>query len=153
MEHEEFMKRAIGLARATPSHPFGAVIVDVSRGSVMAEGANQSTVNATWHGEIVAINQFFANGVHPASDCLLYTTAEPCPMCQSAILWAGFRGVVFGTSIEYLAQTGWQQIGISSREICERTPFAKCHIMGGVMERECNSLFDFARSRQAGGQA
>lgn len=147
------MERAIELAKNAPSHPFGAVIVDVLRGSIVAEGFNQAKVNSTWHGEIVAINQFFARDHQAASECLLYTTAEPCPMCQSAILWAGFQGVVFGTSIEYLSQTGWRQIGISSREICGRTPFATCRIVGGVMERECNALFDLARSLHGEGQA
>jgi len=84
--HEGFMRRAIALAGNNPKYPFGALLVDAAKGSVVAEGWNRSAQNPTWHGEIDAINQCAAK--HPAIDwtkLILYTTAEPCPMCQSAV--------------------------------------------------------------------
>ena len=66
--------------------PFGAVIVDSTTGDVVARGHNRSKENPTFHGEIDAINRCAAE--HPGIDwskLVTYTTAEPCPMCQSAM--------------------------------------------------------------------
>ncbi len=62
-------------------------------------------------------------------------------MCQGAILWAGVSRVVFGTSIDTLKHLGWKQIDISAAEVIQRTPEAECHLVGGVLEQECNALF------------
>ncbi len=114
----------------------------------MAEGWNRSAQNPTWHGEIDAINQCAAK--HPAIEwtkLILYTTAEPCPMCQSAVAWAGISMVVFGSSIPYLESLHWSQINIRAEEIARRTPFRKCAIIGGILETECNALFRAAAGR------
>lgn len=47
----------------------------------------------------------------------LYTNAESCPMCASAIRWAGFREYIYGTSINTLIDKGWGQIRISSVDV------------------------------------
>ncbi|KAI0550470.1 hypothetical protein F4679DRAFT_542533 [Xylaria curta] len=54
-------------------------------------------------------------------DLTLYTNGEPCPMCASAIRWAGFRECVYGTSIDTLIRLGWYQIEVPSREIFARS--------------------------------
>lgn len=144
--HERFMRRAIQLAGNNPKYPFGALLVDAAKASVVAEGWNRSAQNPTWHGEIDAINQCAAK--HPAIDwtrLVLYTTAEPCPMCQSAVAWAGIGTVVFGSSIPFLKSLSWSQIDIRAAEVAKRTPFRKCAIIGGVLEPECNALFRAAR--------
>jgi tRNA(adenine34) deaminase len=51
----------------------------------------------------------------------LYTTAEPCAMCQSAVEWAGIPIVYYGTSIPYLRKLGWHQIDIRAEEVVRRT--------------------------------
>lgn len=51
------------------------------------------------------------------ADLTLYTNAESCPMCASAIRWAGFKEYVYGTSIDTLIEKGWGQIRISSVDI------------------------------------
>ena len=66
-------------------------------------------------------------------------------MCQGAILWAGIRRVVFGTSIETLRKLGWRQIEIPAAEVVRRTPEAECELIGAVLERECDDLFRVAR--------
>ena len=68
-------------------------------------------------------------------------------MCQGAILWAGIPEVVFGTSIRTLVQLGWSQIDIKAEEVARRAPFAQCTLIGGVLERECDALFQAARQR------
>ena len=141
-EHEAFMRRAIELARQVPAFPFGAVLVLPDTGEVVAEGWNRSVENPTWHGEIDAINR--CAQARPDIDwsrTTLYTTAEPCPMCMAAILWAGIPRVVFGTSIRQLQRLGWHQIDITSEEVARRTPFRSCTLVGGVLAAECDALF------------
>lgn len=142
LDHERHMRRAISLTTNTPDLPFGAVIVNLKSGEIVAEGWNRSTINPIWHGEIDAINALFRT--HPAiatSELVLYTTAEPCPMCMSAILWSGITMVVSGTSIRFLQKHGWRQIDLRAEELVSRSPAWKCTIISGVLENECNALF------------
>jgi len=139
------MRRAIELAGNVPELPFAAVIVDQDTGEVVSEGWNKSSINPTWHGEIDAINQMAKAGCDwKVTPLALYTTAEPCPMCQGAIHWTGIETVVFGTSIRFLQQLGWKQIDILAEEVAQRTPFSKCRLIGGMLEDQCNSLFEAA---------
>ncbi len=152
LNHERYMRQAIALAAHVPERPFAAVIVDRVTGGVIAEGWNRSDENPTWHGEIDAINRLIANG--STIDCsrlVLYTTAEPCPMCQGAILWAGVGSVVYGTSIRFLIDIGWRQIDIRAEEVVRRSPGWRCLVVGGVLESECNDLF-LTTSRAAPGR-
>lgn len=145
LDHEQYMRRAIELADNVPDFPFAAVIVDQDTGAVLSEGWNKSSINPTWHGEIDAINQMAEAGCDwKGTSLTLYTTAEPCPMCQGAIQWTGIETVVFGTSIRFLQQLGWKQIDISAQEVAQRTPFSTCRLMGGILEDECNLLFEAA---------
>lgn len=145
--HDAHMRRAIAAAGHAPELPFGTVIVDDRTQAVLAEGWNRSSINPTWHGEIDAINRLAE--LHPGIDgrgLILYTTAEPCPMCQGAILWAGIGMVVFGTSIRFLQAQGWRQIDIMADEVVRRSPSWHCTVIGGVLDTECNALFLAARS-------
>jgi len=149
--HEYYMRRAIELGRHNPHYPFGAVIVDGQTGAVMAEGWNRVSENPIWHGEIDAINRCAHD--HPGIDwkrLTLYTTGEPCPMCQSAIHWASISVVVFGTSIRTLQRQGWGQIDILSEEVVRRASTCRCTIVGGVLEAECDALFEEALKLQKG---
>ena len=140
--HEQFMQRAIEVARQNPAAPFGALLVGIDSGEILAEGVNRGGENPTWHGETDVINRFAR--LHPEADwgrLRMVTTAEPCCMCQGAILWAGIREVVYGTSIATLQRLGWRQIDIPAHEVTRRTPFAECKLIGGVLERECDELF------------
>lgn len=141
-EREKYMRRAIELAKRVPALPFSAVLVRDKDSEIVAEGYNRSTENPTWHGEIDVLNRCAAS--HPGIDwssLVLFTTAEPCPMCAAAILWAGLRGIVFGSSIPYLQSLGWWQIDLRAAEVLGRTPFRSCQLIGGVLESECNALF------------
>ena len=143
MDHEFFMRRAIALTANCPQLPFGALIVHAYTGVVLAEGWNRSAVNPTWHGEIDAINRLAESGeVDDPSRLVLYTTAEPCAMCLAAVLWTGIGTVVFGSSIRYLQQRGWRQIDIFADEVVRRSPGWACTLIGGVLEPECNALFE-----------
>ncbi len=62
-------------------------------------------------------------------------------------LWAGIETVVFGTSIRSLQRLGWRQIDILAEEVVRRSPGWTCVLIGGVLEQECDSLFELAMSR------
>ncbi len=142
LDHEFFMRRAIELALNVPNVPFGALIVNCDTDEILAEGWNKTNINPTWHGEIDAINQLVLRQESlDASKLVLYTTAEPCPMCQAAILWAGIGMVVFGTSIRFLQNNGWHQIDILAQEVIHRSPHWSCKLISGVLEKDCNALF------------
>ena len=65
-------------------------------------------------------------------------------MCQAAIILTGIEMVVFGTSIRSLQRMGWRQIDILAEEVIRSSPAWKCAILGGMLEQECNALFEFA---------
>ena len=140
--HERFMRLAIEQARRNPAFPFGAVIVRASDQQVMAAGANEGRANPTLHGEIRAIHDYVARNGHQGWDeTVLYTTGEPCPMCMSAIIWAGIGGVVYATSIAGLKQVGYDQIDIASPAVAASAPFWHGGILGGILAAETDRMF------------
>ena len=77
--------------------PVGAVVV--CRGRVIARGHNMSeTLNdPTAHAEMIAITSATeALGGKRLTDCTLYVTVEPCPMCAAALAWAQIGRIVYG---------------------------------------------------------
>ena len=140
-DDEVYMKRAIRLAGNVPKFPFGALLVDHEK-KVVAEGWNRSVHNPTWHGEMDAINKCAASGVKVDwTKLTLYTTAEPCAMCQGAVAWSGIKRVVFGSSIPFLKTLDWWAIDIRADELSRLAKFRNCTVVGGVLEEECNKLF------------
>ena len=140
-DDEQYMRRAIRLASNNPKYPFAAVMVDQQK-RVVAEGWNRSAQNPTWHGEMDAINKCAA--ADPKIDwtkLTLYTTAEPCAMCQGAVAWAGISRVVFGSSIPFLKSLDWWAIDIRAEELSRLAAFRQCTVVGGILEEECNKLF------------
>lgn len=88
--------------------PFGAVIVQ--KGRVMAKAHNRviSTRDPTAHAEILAIRKAAKKlGRFNLSDCAIYSTCEPCPMCLSAIHWAKMKKLYFGCSRKDAARIGF----------------------------------------------
>jgi len=136
------MRLAIAEARANPLFPFGVVVVRTADRQVLAKGVNGSAANPAHHGEIVAMNDYVArHGNRGWGEAVLYTTGEPCPMCMSAMVWAGMGGVVYGTPISKLAQYGINQILIPSAMISRASPFYQGFILGHVLEAETDALF------------
>ncbi len=145
VDHQSHMRRAIEVARKNRFAPFGAILVDVEGNRTVMEGLNRSAENPILHGEIDAINRYAGSGLNRWGHLRLYTTAEPCCMCQSAIIWAGIPEVVFGTSIAKLVELGWNQFRLSATEVAASAAFARCKIIGGVLADECDRLFEMAR--------
>lgn len=81
--------------------PFGAVIV--RNGEVIACEHNNvlASNDPTAHAEITAIRVACKQlGTYTLSDCVMYSSAEPCPMCRGAILWSGIRKVYYGCNYD-----------------------------------------------------
>jgi guanine deaminase len=77
--------------------PFGAVIVRNGEIIAMAHNEVLGTNDPTAHAEIVAIRRAAVHlGRFRLSDCAIYSTCEPCPMCLAAIHWAGITKLHFG---------------------------------------------------------
>ena len=148
-DHEKAMLAAIAMAKQAPKAPFGAVLVDNREGKVVAQGVNRAQNNPTWHGEIDVINRYSAACAEPQWQHLtLYTTAEPCPMCMSAIAWAGIPQVVYGTDIPTLQQQGWNQLELRASDVSKSATFRTIELVGGVLKNECDRLFAQAQTRR-----
>jgi tRNA(Arg) A34 adenosine deaminase TadA len=77
---------------------FGAAILKKSDLSLVVAGTNAETENPLFHGEVSALNAFYRlpAAARPATrDCLFLSTHEPCPLCLSAITWAGFDNFTY----------------------------------------------------------
>ncbi|OHD79207.1 MAG: tRNA-specific adenosine deaminase, partial [Sulfuricurvum sp. GWF2_44_89] len=87
---------------------FGAAIV--REGKIIASAHNEvlGTNDPTAHAEINAIRRASAAlGKFDLSDCTLYTTCYPCPMCMGAIFWARIPTVYYASSMNDAAEGGF----------------------------------------------
>ncbi len=98
---EEYMKICIELAKEAAEKgecPVGAIIVD-NDGNILSKGYNKREKNnsPTAHAEIIAIEEAARKmNSWRLSDCTLYVTLEPCPMCAGAIINSRIKRVVYG---------------------------------------------------------
>ena len=113
----KFMKEAIGLARENlklkNGGPFGAVVV--KDGKIVGRGMNSvtSTNDPTAHAEINAIREACENlQSFQLTDCDIYSSCEPCPMCLGAIYWARPRKLYFAASRVDAAKAGFDDAEI-----------------------------------------
>lgn len=103
-QDRRFMQMAIDLSVenvANGGGPFGAVIV--RNDEVIATGTNRVTSNndPTAHAEVNAIRAACAKEKSfKLEGCTCYTSCEPCPMCLSALYWAGIERIVYGNTKE-----------------------------------------------------
>ena len=105
---EEALEEAKKGFKKKEGGPFGAVIV--RKGKIIAKAHNKVLKNndATAHAEIEAIRQASKKLKRfDLSDCELYTTCEPCPMCLFAIHWAKIKTVYYGAERKDAAKIGF----------------------------------------------
>ncbi|MBO5685840.1 MAG: nucleoside deaminase, partial [Alistipes sp.] len=101
-EDARFMEMAIALSEENVDlggGPFGAVIV--RDGEVIATGTNRVVPNndPTAHAEVTAIrNACQKLGTFELNGCTVYSSCEPCPMCLSALSWAGVSRICYGNT-------------------------------------------------------
>jgi len=102
-ERHRFMARAVEMRRraiASGDQAFGAVVV--KDGRVVGEGVSAvlTTPDPTAHGEMQAIRDAARRlGSEKLAGCELYTTFQPCPMCETAAYWAGIERIFYGEAV------------------------------------------------------
>jgi tRNA(Arg) A34 adenosine deaminase TadA len=153
MDDSAFMWRAIEKARegiAAGQSPFGAAVV--KNGKIVAAAHNTvwRDTDPTCHAEVNAIREAAAAlGTIALTDCVMYTTCEPCPMCLSAVHWAKFKRCVFGATIEDAANAGFCELHFPAKDLA-RQGGSPLIVEDGVLRAECVELFE--RFRMAGGK-
>lgn len=150
MEHEDYMRQALDLAReaATAGEvPVGCVIV--RRGEVVGRGRNRreekrSTASHAEMEAIAAANETL--GQWRLDDCALYVTLEPCPMCAGAILNARIPKVFYGARDAAMGACG----GVTNL-FMEDFPNRPA-LVGDILGEECRELLGgfFRRLREKG---
>lgn len=111
--------------------PVGAVVVANNRIIARAHNLTERLNDVTAHAEMQVITAAAnAIGGKYLSDCTLYVTLEPCPMCAGALHWSHISKVVYGASDE---KRGYSTIS-------PRMLHPKTVVTHGIMEHECASL-------------
>lgn len=126
--------------------PVGAAVVCQGEIVALAHNERETTLDPTAHAEVLAIRRAAQKlGRRRLSDCSLYVTLEPCPMCAGAIVMAGFKEVIYGAADERAGCAG------SVYSLPEDPAFgAGIPCSGGLMEDECREvLFAFFDARRA----
>ncbi len=128
--------RQAARAYAAEEVPVGAVVV--RDGRIIARAYNQVELlkDATAHAEMLALTQ--AEGLvgdWRLTDCTLYVTKEPCPMCAGAIVHVRLARIVFGASDPKGGGAGGIMNIVQHPSLNHR-----CEITAGVREAECRAL-------------
>ncbi|MBI9061362.1 MAG: nucleoside deaminase [Marinilabiliaceae bacterium] len=109
--HSNYMREAIRLANNNIKNgggPFGAIIVQDNE--IIGRGVNRVTANSdpTAHAEVNAIREAALHlKTFDLSNCSIYTSCEPCPMCLGAIYWARISTIYYGNAKKDAAQIGF----------------------------------------------
>ena len=128
--------------------PIGAVVV--REGRIIARAFNQVELlkDATAHAEMLALTQAEeAMGDWRLTDCTLYVTKEPCPMCAGAVVHVRLARVVYGVTDPKAGAAG------SALNLLQfPTLNHRCEITSGVRDAECRTLLQsfFAEQRKKG---
>ena len=138
-EHEKWMKSALQEAEKAfhaKEIPVGAVVV--KEGYIIGRGYNQceGLHDPTAHAEIIAITSA-ANTLKDwrLTDCSLYVTKEPCPMCAGALVNARLKFAGFGMYDEQEGCCG------SLYQMCQDLRLKhQLAVKGGILEESCKGL-------------
>jgi tRNA(adenine34) deaminase len=134
LDDEYFMRQALAEAKRAFSEdeiPVGAVVVNKNRIIARAHNLTETLNDVTAHAEMQVITAAASVlGGKYLTDCTLYVTVEPCPMCAGALRWAQISKIVFGTSDE---KRGYRTV--SPRMLHPRTK-----VVSGILADECASL-------------
>ncbi len=117
--------------------PFGAVVVQDGR--IVGMGNNQVTLSndPTAHAEIMAIREACQRlNTFQLTDCELYTSCEPCPMCFSAIYWARIKKIYYANTQQDAADIGFDD-AVLYQELQDR----KSVVLEQFMRKEALKVF------------
>ncbi|QTN00485.1 tRNA-specific adenosine deaminase [Sediminibacillus dalangtanensis] len=145
MKNPTYLKEAVQLAVDNVENkggPFGAIITD-KNGTIIGEGTNIVTKSndPTAHAEIQAIRQACqAKQTFQLSDCILYTSCEPCPMCLGAIYWSRIEKVYYAADQKQAAAVGFDDAFIY--EEIEKAPHERQIPFQEISLEERNQPFE-----------
>jgi len=143
-QDEAWMRRALRKAAAGVrggGSPFGACIVRGGRVVACEHNRVLQGTDSTAHAEIAAIRAACkALGTIDLSDCTIYSTTEPCPMCFSAIHWAKLDRIVYGARIADAQRHGFSELTLSNRQM-KKLGGSTVRVCGGVLRAEALRLF------------
>ena len=129
--------------------PVGAVVVCDDR--IVGRGHNliERLADPTAHAEMIAITAACDTlGTRHLTDCTLYVTLEPCPMCAGAIVLARIARLVFGALDEKAGSASTLYNIPQDARLNHRT-----EIVSGVQEAQCSELLRaFFEARRGAGQ-
>jgi tRNA(adenine34) deaminase len=149
--HDYWMRQALDQARAAFEEdevPVGAVVVHEERAIAQAHNQREILNDPTAHAEMIAITQAAeALGSWRLTDCTLYVTLEPCPMCAGAIVQARLPTVFFGAADP--KGGGCQSLYAITND--ERLNHRSV-VISGVLEHECSTILSefFQQQRSLG---
>jgi len=134
MDDNQYMQMALNEAhKALESGevPIGAVVVAGGRVIARAHNLTETLTDPTAHAEMQAITMAteYLGGKY-LSDCTLYVTVEPCPMCAAALAWAQIPRIVYGAGDP---RRGYSLFSPSL--LHPRTQVTK-----GILQEECATL-------------
>ena len=139
------MRRAIELSvrnvHSGNGGPFGAVVV--KDGEIIGEGANQvlATNDPSAHAEVIAIRAACLKlKTFQLTDCEIYTSCEPCPMCMGLIYWARPKSVYYANTAADAAQIGFDDAFIY-RELAHANSERSIQ-MQQILREEALAAFD-----------
>lgn len=148
MDHEDYMREALALAREcleTGDVPVGCVVVS-PEGEIIGRGRNrrEALSSATRHAEVEAIEAACARvGSWRLTGCSLYVTLEPCPMCAGAVWNARVSHLWYGAREERSGCCG-SVINLFAENLDHATA-----VRGGLMEHECAAVLgEFFQARR-----
>lgn len=120
---------------------FGAVII--KNGDIVSKAHDTEVTDndPTCHAEINAIKKAASKIGKDLSGCAMVSTHEPCPMCSTAIVWAGLSELAYGFSIEDAIKQGRNRIEIPCTEIFSRAK-VNITVYKGILKSECSVLYD-----------
>lgn len=134
---ETYMQAAVALAVASKKLgdvPFGAVVV--YKGKIIARGMNgeHTQQDVTRHAEMNAVSEASRYlGTRDLSECTIYSTTEPCPMCAGAIFHSCIKRVVFAMSRDDLPHL-FRTRNIRLWDLAEDWHY-KPEVVGGVLKQ------------------
>jgi tRNA(adenine34) deaminase len=143
---EDFMRRAIELARLGDRRPGGSPIgcVIVLDGRIIGEGHNQTEMDhdPTAHGEVVAMRRAGeALQSWELRGATLYSTLQPCGMCSMASIWAKIGRIVYGAERHQVHRMYFEDRHVDTLELIRDAWRDDISIKGGLLAEECAALY------------
>ncbi len=142
--NEEHMKLALDAAlisKRRGEFPFGAVIIHDGEVLAMAENGERRKGDITAHAEMMALSEAcWKLGRRDLSDCIIYSSAEPCPMCSAAIFQSNIPRVAFGLYRDDLPHL-FRRRKIRIAQLAEDWDY-RPEVIGGILREEAVQAFD-----------